>query len=160
MARMPSCPLPPMDVWPLITSGCAALGETPVRSTLIPRPALPVKAPSVIESGDCVATPSADVLRTLLRVIVRFCATRGRVGVLTEIPVTAYRTSESVNVFALPGSRMRAAQSPAATAGHAAEILGTKTEPQLARCGACSLRLLRTAPVARKVPLVILVAPR
>src|SRR2546425_1165482 len=29
IARMPSCPLPPIAVWPLMTRCCAAAGETP-----------------------------------------------------------------------------------------------------------------------------------
>src|ERR1700730_8143524 len=110
----------------MMTSGCDGLGETPVRSTLIPRPPLAVKAPSVIESGDLVATPSAAVLRTLLRVMVRFSDSRVPVGVLTEMPVTAYRISESVNVFAIPGSRTRPVQSPGAAAGGGPETLGTQ----------------------------------
>ena len=142
-----------------MTRGCAALGETPVRSTLIPRPPLAVKAPSVIESGDLLATPSAAVLRTLLRVMVRFSASRDPVGVLTEMPVTAYRISESVNVFAMPGSRTRPIQSPGAAAGQAPDTFGTKIEPQLGRCGACSLRLVSTAPVELNVPLCIVIAP-
>src|ERR1700730_8461050 len=116
-----------------MTSGCPAMGETPVRSTLIPRPPLAVKAPSVIESGDLVATPSAAVLRTLLRVMVRFSASRDPVGMLTEMPVTAYRISESVSEFAMPGSRTRPVQSPGPAAGQAPDTFGTPTEPQLGR---------------------------
>src|ERR1700682_5032459 len=133
---MPSSPLPLMTVWPSMTSGDNVLGPTPARLTLIARPALAVKAPSVILSGHRVATPSAAVLRTLLRTMVRFCPAGegGGVGMPTEIPVTAYRVSDSVRLLPLLGSRMRPVQSPGTTAGQIPEILGTNTEPQLGRC--------------------------
>src|SRR5260370_41223502 len=93
-------------------TGCFALGVVLVKSMLMPRPPLLVKAPPLIATGDWVLSPSDDVFLMFVRVMVRFCAMRWPVGMPTEIPVTAYRISESVSWFARPGSSMRPPQSP------------------------------------------------
>src|SRR5437870_7317931 len=127
---MPSCPLPPI-VLPEITSGWNALDATPVSSILIPWAPLFVKAPPVIETGERVLSPSAAVLVMLVLVRVRFCVVRDPVGMPTEIPVAAYRTTESVSQLVLPGSRTRPPQSPAVIGAQTPDAFGTKTEPQL-----------------------------
>src|ERR1700686_2606971 len=87
---------------------------------------------------------------------IKFCSTRGPDGILIEIPVTAYRITESVSRLVLkgatvpgsklPGSSIKPPQSPPAAAAQAPDTLGTKTEPQLLRSVVSSLRLVRTAP--------------
>src|SRR5260370_25598428 len=104
--------------------GWKAVGATPVRSILIPRPPLLLNAPPVIDTGERVFSPSEAVLLMLVRVRVRFSASRNPVGVLIEIPVAAYRTAESVNWLALPGSRTRPPQSPAPIDEQTPDTLG------------------------------------
>src|SRR4029077_3405034 len=140
--------------------GCDALGVTLLKSTLIPRPPLLVNAPPLIDTGDCVLRPSEEVFLMFVRVRVRFSNVRDPVGRPTEIPVTAYRISESVSWFFVPGSSISPPQSPAVAAGQTPDAFGTKTEPQLRRSAVCSLRLVRAAgPVATRVPPCTVIVP-
>src|SRR5713101_2114827 len=153
---MPSCPLPPIVVFPVIDRGWSELGTTSVKSILIACAWLFVKAPPVIDTGEKVLSPSEAVFLILVPFRIKFWVRRGPLGVRIEIPVTAYRISESVSRFVLngatmpgsnvPGSSTRPPQSPALVGAQTPEILGTKTEPQLDRIAVCSLRLVRTAP--------------
>ena len=70
-ARIASCPLPPMVV-PVSKSGWNGLEVTSVRSILIPWEPLLLKAPPLIDTGECELIPSAAVLVMLVLVRVRF----------------------------------------------------------------------------------------
>src|ERR1700694_383914 len=122
-------------------------------------PPLLVNAPPLIATGECVLSPSEEVFLMFVRVIVKFWNVRDPLGMPTEIPVTAYRISESVSWFALPGSSTSPPQSPAVIAGQTPDALGTKTEPQLGRSCVCSLRLVRADPVETRVPFCTVIVP-
>src|ERR1700732_1609559 len=141
-----------------MVTGWNALGTTLVKLTSMARPPLFVKAPPLIETGECVLSPSDDVFLMFVRVIVRFWNVRDPVGMPTVIPVTAYRISESVNRFAMPASSTTPPQSPAVGAGQTPDAFWTKTEPQLGRT-VCSLRLVSAAPVETRAPFRRVIVP-
>jgi hypothetical protein len=63
-----------------MVTGWDKLGVTPLTSTLMPRPPLLVNAPPVIDTGDCVLSPSEEVFLMFVRVRVRFSNKRDPVG--------------------------------------------------------------------------------